>query len=146
MVKKFIIVACAILIIVANFILVLKEPPQVPNHTFTFAPFIRELDIEATAYTEAEDECGRPKGHPDYGRTASGEFVKRGMIAVDTDVIPMHSKVLITGAGHLDGIYLAKDTGGAIVGNRVDIYVTTKKEAFNFGRRKVKLYVIREGK
>lgn len=144
MVKKFIIVACAILIIVAN--LIPKEPPQVPSHIFTFPPFIRELDIEATAYTEAEDECGRPKGHPDYGRTASGEFVKRGMIAVDTDVIPMHSKVLITGAGHLDGIYLAKDTGGAIVGNRVDIYVTTKKEAFNFGRRKVKLYVIREGK
>lgn len=144
MVKKFIIVTCAILIIVAN--LIPKEPPQVPSHTFTLPPFIRELDIEATAYTEAEDECGRPKGHPDYGRTASGEFVKRGMIAVDTDVIPMHSKVLITGAGHLDGIYLAKDTGGAIVGNRVDIYVTTKKEAFNFGRRKVKLYVIREGK
>lgn len=144
MVKKFIIVACAILIIVAN--LIPKEPPQVPSHTFTFPPFIRELDIEATAYTEAEDECGRPKGHPDYGRTASGEFVKRGMIAVDTDVIPMHSKVLITGAGHLDGIYLAKDTGGAIVGNRVDIYVATKKEAFNFGRRNVKLYVIREGK
>ena len=144
MVKKFIIVACAILIIVAN--LIPKEPPQVPSHTFTFPPFIRELDIEATAYTEAEDECGRPKGHPDYGRTASGEFVKRGIIAVDTDVIPMHSKVLITGAGHLDGIYVAKDTGGAIVGNRVDIYVTTKEEAFNFGRRKVKLYVIREGK
>lgn len=144
MVKKCIIAVCATLIIAAN--LFPSEPPKVPTHTFSFPPFVRELDVQATAYTEAEDECGRPKGHPDYGRTASGEFVKRGMIAVDTDVIPMHSKVLITGAGHLDGIYLAKDTGGAIVGNRIDIYVTTKSEAFKFGRRNVKLYVIREGK
>ena len=144
MAKKFIIAVCAILIIVAN--MFTNEPPKIPDHTFYFPPFIRELSVQATAYTEAEDECGRPKGHPDYGRTASGEFVKRGMIAVDTDVIPMHSKVLITGAGHLDGIYLAKDTGGAIVGNRIDIYVPTKEEAFNFGRRNVKLYVIREGK
>lgn len=144
MVKKFIIAISAILIIVAN--LFPKEPPVIPDHAFSFPPFMRELSVQATAYTEAEDECGRPKGHPDYGRTASGEFVRRGMIAVDTDVIPMHSKVFIQGAGYLDGVYEAKDTGGAIIGNRIDIYVTSKDEAFKFGRRNVKLYVIREGK
>ena len=143
MVSKFIVVVCAILIIVANSF---SEPPKLSTHEFTFKPFIRELNVEATAYTEAEDECGRPKGDPDYGRTASGEFVRRGMIAVDTDVIPMHSKVFLRGAGHLDGFYLAKDTGGAIVGNRIDIYVPTKDEAFSFGRRNIELYVIREVK
>lgn len=143
MVSKFLVAVCATLIIVANSF---SEPPKLPTHEFTFKPFIRELNVEATAYTEAEDECGRPKGDPDYGRTASGEFVRRGMIAVDTDVIPMHSKVFLKGAGHLDGLYLAKDTGGAIVGNRIDIYVPTKDEAFSFGRRNIKLYVIREGK
>lgn len=144
MASKFIIAVVAILIISLSCLT--SEPPQVPTHEFSFKPFVRELPCVATAYTEAEDECGRPKGDPDYGRTASGEFVRRGMIAVDTDVIPMHSKVLVTGAGHLDGIYLAKDTGGAIIGNRIDIYVPTKTEAFNFGRRKVHLYVLREGK
>lgn len=95
------------------------------------------MAVEVTAYTAAEDECGRPVGDPDFGRTASGEFVRRGFIAVDPSVIPLHSKVRLTGLGKdYDGIYLAKDTGGAIVGNRIDIYVSTKSEAWNFGRRR----------
>lgn len=104
------------------------------------------LHFVATAYTAAEDECGKPVGHPDYGRTASGEMVRRGIVAVDTDVIPMHSLIKIEGAGELSGVYEVKDTGGAIKGNRIDIYVPTKHEAFKFGRRDIKVYILREGK
>lgn len=104
------------------------------------------MEVEVTAYTEAEDECGKPVGHPAYGITASGEKVRRGIIAVDTSVIPMHSKVIIEGLGKWSGEYVAKDTGGAIVGNRIDIYVPTKQEAFELGRRKAKLYVVGDGK
>lgn len=104
------------------------------------------MEVEVTAYTEAEDECGKPIGHPAYGITASGEKVRRGIIAVDTSVIPMHSKVIIEGLGKWSGEYVAKDTGGAIVGNRIDIYVPTKQEAFELGRRKAKLYMVGDGK
>lgn len=107
---------------------------------------IAGLHFVATAYTAAEDECGKPVGHPDYGRTASGEMVRRGIVAVDTDVIPMHSLIRIEGAGDLSGVYEVKDTGGAIKGNRIDIYVPTKHEAYKFGRRDIKVYILREGK
>lgn len=109
-------------------------------------PEIAGLHFVATAYTAAEDECGKPVGHPDYGRTASGEMVRRGIVAVDTDVIPMHSLIRIEGAGDLSGVYEVKDTGGAIKGNRIDIYVPTKHEAYKFGRRDIKVYILREGK
>ena len=115
---------------------------SIPSPVVQAIPKKDFMDIEVTAYTEAEDECGKPIGHPAYGITASGEKVRRGIIAVDTSVIPMHSKVLITGLGKWSGEYEAKDTGGAIVGNRVDIYVPTKKEAFELGRRKAKLYIL----
>ena len=85
-------------------------------------------------------------GHPDYGRTASGEMVRRGIVAVDTDVIPMHSLIRIEGAGDLSGVYEVKDTGGAIKGIRVDIYVPTKHEAYKFGKRDIKVFILREGK
>lgn len=107
---------------------------------------IAGLHFVATAYTAAEDECGKPVGHPDYGRTASGEMVRRGIVAVDTDVIPMHSLIKIEGAGDLSGVYEVKDTGGAIKGNRIDIYVPTKHEAYKFGKRDIKVFILREGK
>lgn len=97
----------------------------------------------ATAYTEAEGAF--PSDHPAYGTTASGEKVRRGIIAADTDVLPMHSKVYVK-ADEWSGIYEVKDTGGAIVGNKIDIYVPTKDEAFKFGRRNVEVFVIEYGK
>ena len=114
--------------------------------TTTVAVERQYIDVEVTAYTEAEDECGKPIGHPAYGITASGEKVRRGIIAVDTSVIPMHSKVVVEGLGKWSGEYVAKDTGGAIVGNRIDIYVPTKQEAFELGRRKAKLYIVGDGR
>lgn len=122
-----------------------SEPPKTPVTTVTATveePKKQYMEVEVTAYTEAEDECGKPIGHPAYGITASGERVRRGIIAVDTSIIPMHSKVIIEGLGKWSGEYEAKDTGGAIVGNRIDIYVPTKQEAFELGRRKAKLYVV----
>lgn len=107
---------------------------------------VKVLEVEVSAYTEAEDECGKSADHPAYGVTASGEKVRRGIIAVDTNFIPLHSKVRIEGTGNWDGEYVAKDTGGYIKDNRIDIYVPTKEEAFELGRRTAKLYIIEEGK
>lgn len=106
----------------------------------------RIIDCEATAYTSAPDECGRHYNDLHFGLTASGEFVREGFIAVDTNIIPMHSLVYIEGAGNLNGFYEAKDTGGAINGHKIDIYVPTKSQAFKFGRKNVRIHILREGK
>ena len=72
---------------------------------------------------------------PPY-KTASGTVVTAGRtIAVDPDVIPLGTEVIIN--GH---VYVAEDTGGAIKGNRIDIAVETHQEALNLGRDTFKVF------
>lgn len=78
------------------------------------------------------------------GQTASGVTVRRGIIAADPKILPLGSVVRIQ-AGSYSGIYTVMDTGGAIKGRKIDIYIPTRKEAINFGARKVKVEVLRVG-
>ncbi|MBK6315320.1 MAG: 3D domain-containing protein [Blastocatellia bacterium] len=78
------------------------------------------------------------------GQTASGVTVRRGIIAADPKVLPLGSVVRIQ-AGSYSGIYTVMDTGGAIKGRKIDIYIPTRKEAIVFGARKVKVEVLRRG-
>lgn len=85
----------------------------------------REIKMKATAYTGG-------------GTTASGRPAQVGVVAVDTRVIPLGTKLYIEGYGYA----VAGDTGGAIKGNKIDLYFDTHKEAINFGVKNVKVYVI----
>ena len=78
------------------------------------------------------------------GQTASGITVRRGIIAADPKILPLGS-VVRHQAGNYSGIYTVMDTGGAIRGQRIDIYLPTRAEAIRFGARKVKLEVLRRG-
>jgi 3D (Asp-Asp-Asp) domain-containing protein len=73
------------------------------------------------------------------GRTAMGHGVRRGLIAADPRVLRLGSKVAIN-AGAWSGTYLVSDTGGAIKGKRIDIWVPSCSEARRFGRRTVQIY------
>ena len=75
------------------------------------------------------------------GRTASGGGVRRGIIAADRRVLPIGTLVRLE-AGSYSGEYLVADTGGAIRGRRIDIWVPHTSEAMRFGRRPVKLTVL----
>lgn len=86
---------------------------------------------ECTAYTEGFESCGKLPSHPAYGITASGKRVAVGMIAADTTVLPFGTKVYIEGMG----IYTVEDTGGAIKGNCIDIYMPNLNDAIKFGRQ-----------
>jgi 3D (Asp-Asp-Asp) domain-containing protein len=72
------------------------------------------------------------------GRTAMGHGVRRGLIAADPRVLKMGSRVYIN-AGQWSGTYLVSDTGGAIKGKRIDIWVPSCGEARRFGRRSVQI-------
>lgn len=90
----------------------------------------RDLRMLATAYTL---ECGNGDGF-----TATMTRPRIGVIAVDPRVIPYGFLVYIEGYGY----FRAEDTGGAIKGNRVDIFMVCRSEALNFGRRWVDVKLI----
>ncbi len=71
------------------------------------------------------------------GTTATGAAVRRGIIAVDPRVIPLGKKVYVEGYGAASAL----DTGGAIRGNRVDLYMSSTQEALSWGVRNVTVYV-----
>src|SRR5207237_2274745 len=78
------------------------------------------------------------------GRTASGRYVSRGLIAADPAVLPLGTRVRVE-AGSLSGEYLVADTGGAVRGRHIDIWTPTSREAMQFGRHAVKLTVLSFG-
>lgn len=88
------------------------------------------LTMEATAYLPTD-------GGGD-GITASGIQAKHGVVAVDPNVIPLGTKLYIPGYGEA----LAADTGGDIVGSRIDVVMEDYGEAMQFGRRTVEVYVL----
>lgn len=84
----------------------------------------------ATAYTDNVQSQGKW-----VGQTATGMKPQVGVVAVDPNVIPLGTKMYIEGYGNA----IAGDTGGAIKGNRIDLFMNTQKECINFGRRQVKV-------
>ncbi len=70
--------------------------------------------------------------------TATGTQPKVGRtIAVDPDMIPLGTKVEIDGI-----IYIAEDTGGSIIGNRIDLLLETHEQALQWGmqQKTIKVY------
>lgn len=75
------------------------------------------------------------------GRTATGGSVRRGIVAADRRVLPLGTKVYIE-AGAYSGMYTVSDTGGAVKGNILDIWVPSCSEANRFGRRSIGVSVV----
>lgn len=92
------------------------------------------LDVTATAYGAAEGFTGR---------TSTGVQVREGIIAVDPRVISYHTKCYVTGSGYDWGVCYAEDTGSAIVGNRIDVYMDGPlSRLLQFGRRSMRVYIL----
>ena len=73
------------------------------------------------------------------GRTAMGHPVRRGLVAADPRVLRLGSRIVINGGGY-SGTYLVSDTGGAIKGKKLDIWMPSCSEARRFGRRTVQVF------
>lgn len=88
--------------------------------------------FEATAY------C-------DYGFTASGAWVREGVVAGDPRVLPLGSVIDIEIEGEVSQRYEVLDTGGKVKGYIIDIWMPSCEEAVAFGRRDVKVRVRQKG-
>jgi len=93
-------------------------PPQPAHETF-----------EATAYSIE-------------GTTASGAQTREGICAADPDVLPLGTRIRVHEAGAYSGEYLVSDTGRAIKGREIDIYLANDREAKLFGRKTVRVEVL----
>ncbi|OGI22071.1 MAG: hypothetical protein A2808_03505 [Candidatus Moranbacteria bacterium RIFCSPHIGHO2_01_FULL_55_24] len=103
------------------------------NHLWSNLPQ-NAFTINASAYTAAADECGKSDGI-----TASGLKVAKDRTLACPPNYPFGTIVRIEGMGD----YRCEDRGGAIKGNKFDIYMVTKAEAFQFGRKNLVAEVIR---
>ena len=106
----------------------LYQPPRsagIPNNWYP-------VQLEATAYTRYDEGC--------TNYTYRGNYLRRGLVAVDPDVIPLGTKLYVPDYGYA----VADDIGGAIQGNKIDLAMETLDEAFAYGRRQITAYVIHE--
>ncbi|HUW65577.1 MAG TPA: 3D domain-containing protein [Spirochaetia bacterium] len=88
--------------------------------------YTRQVTMLATAYA------------PTGNHTATGTVPEVGTIAVDPRVIPLGTRLYVQGYGYATAL----DTGGAIKGNRVDLFMDTEREASDWGVRDVQVYVL----
>ncbi|MGE5404844.1 MAG: 3D domain-containing protein, partial [Candidatus Saccharibacteria bacterium] len=94
----------------------------------------RVVNMVATAYDDS-DECNYPfGGYPSF----IGLPLRVGIVAVDPSFIPLGTKLYVQGYGEA----IAADTGGAIKGNRIDLFYPTHKSASDFGIQNVKVYIL----
>lgn len=89
----------------------------------------------------SEGQSFRATAYCLQGRTATGGSVRRGIVAADRRVLPLGSRIQIE-AGSYSGIYTVADTGGAVKGRILDIWVPSCVEAVRFGRKTVKVSVV----
>jgi 3D (Asp-Asp-Asp) domain-containing protein len=71
---------------------------------------------------------------------------KTGTVAADPHILPLGSKVRIEGGKAVrSGVYTVTDTGGAVKGRRLDIYMPSCRAAREFGVRRVRVAIVRRG-
>lgn len=109
-------------------VVTVPAPPPVARPT----PAPQLLPFTATAYSIE-------------GRTASGARAREGIVASDPDVLPLGSRIRVHDAGKYSGEYSVEDTGRAIDGHEIDIYVADDAEAKRFGKQRVRVEVLSYG-
>ncbi|MGL5312829.1 MAG: SH3 domain-containing protein [Peptostreptococcaceae bacterium] len=103
-----------------------KESNSSSNTSTNTSNTSNTMSVVATAYTG-------------YSTTSTGQKPVWGTIAVDPKVIPYGTKVYIPA---FDQVFVANNTGGAIKGNKIDIYMNSKSECYNWGRKTIEIQIL----
>ncbi|MEH7275949.1 3D domain-containing protein [Neobacillus vireti] len=121
-----------------------QETPPPLEEAFDWSKYPKTTVI-ATGYTAGYESTGKNESHPEYGITYSGVKVKRDLystVAADLSVFPIGTILFIPEYGY--GV--VADKGGAIKGNKVDLYYETVEDVYtNWGKREVDVYIIEQG-
>ncbi len=88
--------------------------------------FSKNINLTATAYTYTGS------------KTFTGRTPKKGIAAVDPDIIPLGTELYIKGYGYAT----ADDIGSAIQGSRIDLFMETKEQALSWGVREVEAFIL----
>ena len=102
-----------------------RRRPTAPRSGSTAPRAGRQLTVRATAYALP-------------GTTATGVGVRYGIIAVDPRVIPLGTRLYVPGYG--EGI--AADTGGAVKGNRIDVWLPSQAQAEEWGVKTLTITIL----
>lgn len=113
-----------------------REPLRVLMTSRGSYTYRKVLTMVSTAYEPSPRSCGR---YAD-GFTAIGMKAQPGVVAVDPRIIPLRTRLYVEGYGPA----IAADVGGAIKGNRIDVFFNTVEEALRYGRRRVKVYILED--
>ena len=116
-------------------------PPEVNSEGLQIVPVVKTMvysepkNYIATAYCGCSKCCGK-----NDCITATGTRATEGRtIAVDPAIIPYGTKVYIPQFGQY---YIAEDCGGAIKGNKIDIFMNSESECDSWGRRNIEIYIV----
>ncbi|MEK4228102.1 LysM peptidoglycan-binding and 3D domain-containing protein [Solibacillus sp. FSL H8-0538] len=111
-----------------------KQTSNNASKSTTASNTMKIVTMEATAYTAYCEGCS--------GITANGTDLRANpdlkVIAVDPKVIPLGTKVWVEGYGEA----IAADTGGAIKGNKIDLFMPHKSDAYTWGRKSVTVKIL----
>jgi 3D (Asp-Asp-Asp) domain-containing protein len=91
------------------------------------------MQMQATAYV------------PGTKATASGTVPHRGTVAADPSVLPLGSRIRVSGAGIHSGVYTVTDTGRKINGRQIDLCLPTVAQARSFGKKVVLVRLLETG-
>jgi 3D (Asp-Asp-Asp) domain-containing protein len=126
---------------------VMQETVNKTSSNDYIANSTQTLNMSSTAYDLSPESCGKSPGDAGYGITASGTTATAGRtVAVDPSQIPLGTELYIvfpSAWSHLNGIYVAEDTGGAIGNNRIDIFMgeNSYDTCIQYGVHDVTVYV-----
>ena len=115
-----------------------------PMQTEPLEPEITAISLgmfTCYAYCPCQTCTGHAPDSPAYGITYSGTVATQGRtVAVDPDVIPLGSLILVDGVP-----YIAEDTGNShIQGNAIDIFFAELTQAENYGVQQHEVWIVQE--
>ena len=98
--------------------------------------YYKKAQFRTTAYSHMDAGCDMI--------TATGTTVRVGAVAVDPTLVAYGTRmfVICNDGSYVYGIATAEDCGGGIKGNQLDLYMPTRSECFQYGKRMCTVYFL----